>query len=148
MASYPLLMEGRQEIVQQAALVTDLAGSLAPSSNTAPATTAPAAVVTEAGLLDIAAAASAQPVALMAAGPEAVAPAGQTGSRRMLMGAQHRRLLQTCPPSNPCLVSTALQRLVGDEVFVTRCQQSCCCCHGCTAGCNCTTETTSVAMHP
>jgi hypothetical protein len=123
-----VLLDGRQELIQQAALITDSAGTLMPNSGSAaatppaslsasafPATSAAESVpgtllLPEVPVLDTAtgaATASAGPVALRAAANEAGDVAGQTGSRRMLAGGQRRKVLQTqtCGPANPCLVS-------------------------------------------
>lgn len=112
-----MLAVGRREAVALAATVAFDTFSL--RGSTMPSTFNPIAA---AGVRDVplgpavtdATAAAADPVAALAVSdtaPEAVAAAGQTGSRRLMsrsLGGR-RQLLQTCPPANPCLVSVCLK---------------------------------------
>lgn len=122
-SSYPVLLDGRVEAVQQAALIPlDAADGAQLSSSNATSSVAAAAGSSSAAAAaapvfdssSSAGIAGAQPVAMLAGAAEVSATSGQqTGSRRLKgiaaavpAGAtQRRQLLQTCPPANPCLVS-------------------------------------------
>lgn len=111
MASYPTLSDGRSDIIASSA-VLQLDGDLTLPFALRAAAAAPPAPAPADAVLTAAAPApdsvpelAGQPVPTFLGSNQELPAAGQTGSRKLKGWGQRRQLLQTCPSTNPCLVS-------------------------------------------
>lgn len=130
MASYPTLSDGRSDIIASSSAVLQLDGDLAlPFTPRATAAPAPADTVLTAAAPapDNVPELAGQPVPTFLGSDQELPAAGQTGSRKLKGWGQRRQLLQTCPPTHPCLVSVCLAaQIVRAQRAWLRCVLLCC----------------------